>query len=355
MVSERIFGLDLIRTIAAIVIVFLHSHYLIAPHFDLPSGIHFPDGVDVFFVLSGFLIGRIFLNTFSAPEDFSWKNVLHFLKRRWYRTLPNYYLFLILNIILIYFTLIPGRLNENTAYYFIFMQNFVVPLDLMFWESWSLTIEEWFYPIFPITMFLLYHVFKSKITPKRGYLFVALGMIILPLIYRLLTYSADLDWDLYFRKLVLTRLDALGFGLLAAYFQIFHFKQFFKSRYILFPLGIVLYIFLENLFADSSHFFHSTFFFSMTALGVAFLFPLMYEMKVERIPRKPIRFLSLISYSIYLSHLPIAYLTHSWYEGSTATETIFLYASYWAMVILTSYLIYTFFERPITNLRDRIK
>ena len=354
MVSERIFGLDLIRTIAAIVIVFLHSHYLIAPHFDLPSGIHFPDGVDVFFVLSGFLIGRIFINTFVSAEDFSWKNVIHFLKRRWYRTLPNYYLFLILNVVLIFFELIPGRINENTVYYFIFLQNFVVPLDLMFWESWSLTIEECFYPIFPITMFLLYRVFKSKISAKRGYLFVALGLIILPLLYRLMTYDPNLDWDLYFRKLVLTRLDALGYGLLFAYFQIFHFKQFFKSRYLLFPLGIVLYIFLENLFADRSHYFHSTFFFSMTGLGVAFLFPLLYEMKVERIPRKPIRFLSLISYSIYLSHLPIAYLTHSWYEGTTAGETLILYASYWVMVISISALIYYRFERPITNLRDRI-
>lgn len=354
MISERIFGLDLIRTIAAIVIVFLHSHYLIAPHFDLPSGVHFPDGVDVFFVLSGFLIGRIFLNTFKTSKDFSWTNVLLFLKRRWYRTLPNYYLFLILNIVLIYFAVIPGRLNENTGFYFIFMQNFVVPLDLMFWESWSLTIEEWFYPIFPVTMYILYRVFKSRITPRRGYLFVALGLIVLPLLYRLVTYDPNLDWDLYFRKLVMTRLDSLGYGLLAAYFQIFHFQKFFKSRYILFPIGIVLYIFLENAFAYSDHFFHSTFFFSMTGLGVACLFPLLYEMKVERIPRKPIRFLSLISYSIYLSHLPIAYLTHSWYKGTTAGETMLLYAGYWGMVIVTSYLIYTYFERPITNLRDRL-
>lgn len=354
MISERIFGLDLIRTVAAIVIVFLHSHYLIAPHFDLPAGVHFPDGVDVFFVLSGFLIGRIFLNTFQSSTDFSWRNVVIFLKRRWYRTLPNYYLFLILNIVLIYFSLIPGRLNENTPYYFVFMQNFAVPLDLMFWESWSLTIEEWYYPIFPLTMFILYRVFKSKITPKHGFLFVAIGLVVLPLLYRLLSYDPALDWDLHFRKLVVTRLDALGYGMLAAYAQIYYYTTFFKSRYLLFPLGILLYIFLENLFADGSHFFHSTIFFSMTGMGVAFLFPVLFEMKTERIPYKPIRFLSLISYSIYLSHLPIAYLTHSWYEGTTAGETVLLYAGYWAMVIVSSYLIYTFFERPITNLRDRL-
>ena len=240
-------------------------------------------------------------------------------------------------------------------YYFIFMQNLVVPLDLMFWESWSLTIEEWFYPIYPVTMLIFYRVLRAKITPKMGYLFVALGLIIVPLLYRLWSYDASLDWDLYFRKLVFTRLDAMGYGLLAAYFQVFHFQKWFKSRYALFPLGILLYIFLENLFTDGSHFFHSTFFFSMTGLGIAFLFPLLYEMKVERIPRKPIRFLSLISYSIYLSHLPIAYLTHSWYKGTSAGETILLYALYWAMVIITSFLIYRFFEKPITALRDQSK
>lgn len=44
-------------------------------------------------------------------------------------------------------------LSHATAAYAVFMQNFHVPLDLFFWESWSLAVEEWFYLLFPLIVF----------------------------------------------------------------------------------------------------------------------------------------------------------------------------------------------------------
>src|SRR5690606_23816971 len=52
--------------------------------------------VEIFFVLSGFLIGKILLQMFEA--QLTSQSVMLFLKRRWFRTLPNYSLILIINI-----------------------------------------------------------------------------------------------------------------------------------------------------------------------------------------------------------------------------------------------------------------
>ena len=100
MTSERIFGFDLIRSLATIVIVFHHSSFLFADYYTIPDTLKFPDPVDLFFVGSGFLVGRILITHFITRDDYSVQNALTFLRRRWFRTFPNYYLFLILNIVL---------------------------------------------------------------------------------------------------------------------------------------------------------------------------------------------------------------------------------------------------------------
>ncbi|MBT8377560.1 MAG: acyltransferase family protein, partial [Bacteroidia bacterium] len=100
--SQRIFGLDVVRAIAILLVLISHSTILIFPESNSNAvfAIQFfgTIGVDIFFVLSGYLIGRILLKQLQT-QDFSFKNVLYFWIRRWFRTLPNYYLILIVNII----------------------------------------------------------------------------------------------------------------------------------------------------------------------------------------------------------------------------------------------------------------
>ncbi len=100
--KERIFGLDALRATAILMVVSSHvlwiypkSNAFIPTLFEL-FGFW---GVELFFVLSGFLIGSILYKTF-VNENFTLKSVFHFLKRRWFRTLPNYYLVLLLNILI---------------------------------------------------------------------------------------------------------------------------------------------------------------------------------------------------------------------------------------------------------------
>lgn len=82
----RNIGLDLPR--AAAITLVVASHYV--SHYPL-LGVY---GVELFFALSGFLIGGILYRELAAPGDWTLPRVKRFWLRRWYRTLPNYYLFL---------------------------------------------------------------------------------------------------------------------------------------------------------------------------------------------------------------------------------------------------------------------
>ncbi|HMC97241.1 MAG TPA: acyltransferase, partial [Flavobacteriales bacterium] len=150
--KSRVFGLDVMRALAIVLVVLVHSDYMLWEHWPGFPWLPFVDGVDLFFVLSGYLVGGILLRyaTSAAPSP---RRLLDFCQRRWLRTLPNYYLFLVINIVLLSFGLTRGMLNHSALYYFAFLQNLYKPVDTFFWESWSLVIEEWFYLLFPILLF----------------------------------------------------------------------------------------------------------------------------------------------------------------------------------------------------------
>lgn len=96
----RIFGLDILRACAIMFVVIGHGHILIPEQYrDLVKEIFHYDGVSIFFVLSGFLIGGILIKTLEK-ERLSKKVLLNFWVRRWFRTLPNYYLILTILLIL---------------------------------------------------------------------------------------------------------------------------------------------------------------------------------------------------------------------------------------------------------------
>ena len=103
--EKRYPGLDLARSIAIALVVFSHSLWISTHYPPVISWLmQFSGtiGVEIFFVISGFLIGRI-LYKLIHKEDYSLATILSFLKRRWFRTLPNYYLILIVNIIIWWF------------------------------------------------------------------------------------------------------------------------------------------------------------------------------------------------------------------------------------------------------------
>src|ERR1043165_8912860 len=87
--QQRIFGLDILRAFAILSVVWVHGGELLPPAVQRYYRLLSPDGVSVFFVLSGYLIGGILIRTL-AQEGAGVRTLWRFWARRWLRTLPNY-------------------------------------------------------------------------------------------------------------------------------------------------------------------------------------------------------------------------------------------------------------------------
>lgn len=363
---NRIYGLDILRAMAILFVVFGHGKHI------LPNKLHFFhklfifDGVSIFFVLSGFLIGGILIKIIESKKA-NKSTLIDFWKRRWFRTLPNY--FLILIIITSYYL---STRSDFTLYsinrYLVFCQNLFSPHPFFFPEAWSLSVEEWFYLIIPSIIFILISAFKME--PKKSILISALSIILLVCLFRIHRYSTvDIvsirDWDLLFRKQVFTRLDSIMFGVFGAYIQYYYPLKWSKVKFPLLIIGILLFtvtkcLSLFNIIAVDS-FYMCVLSFSVTSLATLSLLPYLSNLKAgSGMLYKGITVISLISYSMYLLNLTVVqniimtdFIPWDSLSGDTYLRVILKYSSYWLLTILGSIIIYKYYEIPLTTLRDK--
>ncbi len=354
---KRVYGLDVFRAIAIILVVMVHGNFLIQKALPDFPWIPLMDGVELFFVLSGFLIGGIIIRSFNKGQKNVLGSLFVFWKRRWFRTLPNYYLILILNIVFLQLGWINGNFDSINYSFFVFTQNFINGFTGFFWESWSLAIEEWFYIIFPVLFIVLLRFLNGRI----AFFITALALIFVPLLVRLYFADTQVDhfwWEVNFRKVVLFRLDSIGYGVLAAFIK-HYFPKIWESRNFkltAFILGLSAIIVSSNIHIDYNHFYYKSFYFSIIPLSACLLLPLADGKKDFRVPTvgKLITHISLISYSMYLINLGlVAQVFSKNFIPETATEGIIFYLIYWTIVITASTLIYKYFEKPVLDLRDR--
>jgi len=354
--SKRVYGLDILRAIAIILVVNTHGKFLLKTILgDKISWIGFMDGVELFFVLSGFLIGGILIKMIHNNNyKLSLKDCFNFWKRRWFRTLPNYYLFLTINIILVEYSLINGTFKHFDYKYFLFLQNFSQPLIGFFWESWSLSVEEWFYIFLPLSLIIFLYFSKSK----KAIIYSIITLITLPLVYRIINSSEYVNffwWDVKFRKIILMRLDTIIYGVLAAYIQFYHTKFWKKTAIPSFILGILLIIIFNYFPYQENSLFIKTFYFNSLSLGVMLLLPFLSGIKdFKTFFGKIITHISLISYSMYLVNmLTIDFVAKISLPINNHINGLINYFIYWILVILLSSLVYYFFERPMMMLRNK--
>ena len=161
--SGRIFGLDVMRALSILMAMGYHAMYFFIVPFPRVL-VQFESAaywcVELFFVLSGFLIGSMIAKSYVNDTEYRFSHIVSFWKRRWIRTLPNYYLMLLVNLLLI---LIPGIRGEGFSWkFFVFLQGFTSRPPTFFPETWSLAIEEWFYFLIPIILALFHYLFIRK-------------------------------------------------------------------------------------------------------------------------------------------------------------------------------------------------
>lgn len=169
-------------------------------------------GMDLFFVLSGFLIGSILLRSLDVHGT---QNIKRFYLRRIFRTFPSYYVVLTIIVLL---TPLTVHQREHLPYEYLYLTNFMPlsrPQIVMFW-GWSLSLEEQFYLTVPILFVVLHRLSTDR---RRIALLTAVwGM---GLVARLFVYYTRGPWTdytlydaLYFRTY--TRFDTIVMGILLA-------------------------------------------------------------------------------------------------------------------------------------------
>ncbi len=352
---NRVLGLDIFRAVSIIIIVLGHGKFLLAgTFFDTLPSIRLMDGVDLFFVLSGFLIGRILLTTIDQKGRFGYGELTHFWKRRWYRTLPNYYLILLANYLVVSWQLIDHDLSQFNFTFLIFLQNFSSPFYGFFWESWSLSVEEWFYIIAPCLLLLV----LKLVSLRHGFLAVAGAMIVFSLCYRFFLYDETFDrylWDITLRKTVLTRLDSIGYGLLAAWIFFYYRQMWHGLRRWLFFAGCTLYLIVLNIPEDYASYYWQVIYFSLSPLSAALLLPLAESVRAGHgWLARGITHISKISYSMYLVNLAlVAEIIRCNFPPTSPANGLFKYLLYWLAVVGLSTILYRYFEKPIMDLRDK--
>ena len=351
---ERIFGLDVMRTTAILLVVFAHGSSLLST--DSGSSRWFPriDGVDLFFVLSGFLVGGLLLrDPFRGGPGWQ-QHLLDVWQRRWLRTLPNYFVFLVINILLVRWGMAPGLISKATVAYAVFMQNFHVPLDLFFWESWSLAVEEWFYLLFPLLLAGL--VLIPRVPYPRAYLVTALVFCTAPILVRVevLQHAAStVDLDLFVRKLVITRVDAIGMGALAAWAMNAFPRLWQRSRWPLFMVGLVTLAVVSDHRPDPNASILTALYFTLIPLTIACLLPLLSNWRYSHWAGRPIVLISRCAYALYLVHMPVLYLFQ--HEAAhLPLPGVVLVFSYWTVCLLVSLAVLNTIELPFMRMRDRI-
>ena len=356
--------LDGIRFIAVGLV--LIDHWL-AEKNTLPLG-HL--GVTMFFVLSGFLITRILIQSKLKDDKTGrshWFSVKQFIIRRSIRIFPIYFLAI---FVLYALDVPPVRetilwcLTYSTNIYIATKQHWMGTID----HLWSLAVEEQYYLIFPYLILFL---------PTRHYLKVLLIMIILSIVLRMYFYFQNTEWMVQY-VLMPTCLDCFGLGGLMAYFFTFKrntiFEQLNKNSYIFLSLFFLLFTFyLTQKIQISSGQVHN---FGNIVIerfsGSVFCFFLIlravsgYEGAMKWFLENPvISYFGRISYGLYLYHNFIYNFYHTPQTSiilrglhkiqriipSPTTNSIFELLYFFGITVFVATLSWFLIEKPINQLK----
>ncbi len=323
------FGLDLLRGISGYGVAVSHFFAFIY-NSEISEYISFLF-VEFFFVLSGFVLFPQILKIYNHK-----KNLLIFYKRRWLRTLPLYFLAL---IIVTFIT--KNFISQDFFKYFLLIQN-IVPsfLDNDFFPIvWSLSIEEFFYLFFPLIILL--------VNKENLFKFLIYLIIFILSIKILFAFYFDLD---FLRKGTFIRFDAIIVGFIGRYFyERISLKIIFSS----FILLLFFYIFLFDFVTSNAEKYLIKYFFILYLQLLSFLTLLLF-INLEKVNNITLikKFSSLISkqtYSVYLFHIIFIYLIFD-----INILTIYKFLIYLLLLFTTSTAIFYFFEKPILEKRPKL-
>jgi len=336
--------IDGLRALAVLPVIFFHAG------FKAFSGGFV--GVDIFFVISGYLITSIILTEKSSGRF----TLLNFYERRARRILPALFVVMLACLPFAWLWLLPGNLNDfskSLIFVSIFSSNFLFFNQSGYFDTavelkpllhtWSLAVEEQYYLLFPIFISILWSKFWGK--ASGIILFVALISLIF-------SHWSAYNYPVANFYLLPTRIWELFIGALVALYLFNHSRNSLSERKISSVLGIVgLMLILFSIFTFDEGTPFPGFYALIPTIGTALiiLFTSQNEVVGKWLGNKIFVGLGLISYSAYLWHQPLFAFARI-RSFNVPTTGLLLALSF--LAIFLAFLSWRYVEKPF---RDKAK
>ncbi len=362
-VPQKLHGLDHLRTLA-ITYVFLFHYFILSggqPVWLPPVAAFGWTGVDLFFVLSGFLIASQLFVEIKAGRGITLKT---FFGKRFFRIVPTFLVTLAL-----YFGLPFFREKESLPplwKFLTFTQNIGLNLKDQgtFSHCWSLCVEEHFYLFLPLILAFLYRLRLFR----KGY-WLLIGLFLLGFAIRTYCYnhyflpqsSSDTGWRYWYQYIYYpswNRLDGLLAGVALA--ALYHFRPITWSRItrygnLLLLAGLGILSGAWFLCEDQMTFSASVYGYPLIALGYGLIVAgavspgsLLYRLRSPISSR-----IAVWSYAVCLTHKGVIHMTHELLADRQLNSNILLLISILACLCFAA-LMHHIVERPFMRLRKRL-
>ena len=314
--------IDGLRAFAIIAVIFYHAKITLFNYEFLRGGFI---GVDIFFVISGYLISSIVIKQLNINKQFDFKI---FFERRARRILPAFLIVIIFSILVGILLLQPVQLKQLSLsvlyslglisnYYFntiasVYFAESSLTIPLL--HYWSLSLEEQIYIVLPILIIFIYKFNLNFL--KTIIILIIINLILIHFLNIFTFYPPYIESNFHINegnflfKFYFTQSRIWEFlsGSLIAYLHIRKEIHFLKNRLLAKIFSLVgLFLIIVPFIFYTKNLFHPSYITIIPVLGVSLI--LFFSNKdlfiIGILTNKIVRYIGLISYSLYLWHYPI--------------------------------------------------
>ncbi|WP_430254700.1 acyltransferase family protein [Neorhizobium sp. DAR64872/K0K18] len=371
--SERQSGPDILRSMAILLVMLVHLPLNATPNALVSIREYAWLGVDVFFVLSGYLIGTQLFKEITRTGTVDFRA---FYLRRAFRIFPAFF------VVLALYAAFPILRDAPTMQPISKFATFTVNLGFdpregnAFSQAWTLAVEEQFYLLLPLLIFLLYRRVRTSWVLTLATMLTVVGIVLRYVIWdaqigglvsegqfrpAFATYLRELYYPTY------TRLDGLLFGVVLAAARFF--KPEVCRRYLApkatLPLGLALVIAALLCFTSRGPLGGAGVFpvfqahlgtvagFPLISGGIALLFCAMLDLErsLSRWTPPGTALIATLSYSLYLTHKSVFHVLRL-VIGEQHLQGTFGFIAYWTTSFIVAAILWFCVERTFLRLRD---